>query len=97
MNGPEDTPTRFHHDWTEDDSISTTIVLAVSDLTETSLDELEPLSDIVRPDALDTLLRPGETPAGGDAPVAVSFEYEGYAVTVRRSGAVELRSVNDGR
>lgn len=85
------------HDWAENDNISTTILLAVSDLTGRSVDELAPLSDIVNPDALDELLRPDEAAPGREPPVSVAFEYEGYEVTVRRDGHIKIQPLEDGR
>lgn len=91
MTGTRDCSHHVRHDWAENDNISTTIVLAVSDLTGRPIDELTPLSDVVNPDALDELLRPEGTALGQDVPISVTFEYEGYSVTVRRDGHVGIQ------
>lgn len=96
MNRTGDGSDRVYHDWAEDNHISTTIVLAVSDLTGTPVGKLAPLSEVVKPDALDDLLRPDEM-VDMDASVSVSFEYEGFTVTARRDGRIDLHPSDDGR
>jgi len=63
------------------------VVEMVATVTERPATSLPPLYDAVDPAALDALCAP-ERPAGRD--VRVSFSYEGFAVTVHRSGRVEL-------
>lgn len=96
MTGPRNGSKYVRHDWAEDEYISTTIVQAVSNLTDTPVEELAPLSDVVKPDALDHLLQPNELVAR-DASVSVSFEYEGHTVTARRDGRIKLHSSDDGQ
>jgi hypothetical protein len=53
--------------------------------------DLPPLADAVDPQALNDLFAPA---AGEGAPATVRFEYCGYEVTVRESGAVTAEPVD---
>lgn len=76
-------------------SVSQAVVEAVSeregvDLTEFEPPEFDPLYTVVDPEALDALFAPthgGEERTDG----SVTFEYEGYTVTVHSDGRVELQ------
>lgn len=73
---------------------STAVVEAVSAVSGRKQDDLDPLFDVVDPDALDSLFRP--TVSGGHrGDVEVSFTYHGYHVAVRSYGIIEIRSVED--
>ncbi|MFB6166293.1 MAG: HalOD1 output domain-containing protein [Haloarculaceae archaeon] len=63
---------------------SEAVVTAVADAEGVDPTDLEPLFDVVDPDALDALF------AGGDASVELTFNYAGYAVTVRGVEDVSL-------
>ncbi|ELY85239.1 HalOD1 output domain-containing protein [Natrinema altunense] len=70
------------------DSISLRVVEALADATNTDAHELEPLYNVVDPEALDQLFQSGST-----ADVSVEFEYYGVLVEVRNDGTVTV----DGR
>lgn len=59
-----------------DEAVSTAVVEAVSEASETSVVDLPPLYESVDPDALDTLF------SGEQTPDCLTFEYAGYLVTV---------------
>ncbi|GAA0250177.1 HalOD1 output domain-containing protein [Haladaptatus pallidirubidus] len=74
-------------------SLSTRVLTAVADAKECTPDDLEPLYNVVNPEALDELFAPqadGTTRADG----SVSFQYAGYRVTVSSEGNVSLESHN---
>lgn len=70
----------YHHD-----SPSLRVVDALADLTDTDPLELDPMYDVVDPEALDQLVRPD---ANGD--VSVQFTYDDHAVEVRSDGTVTV-------
>lgn len=66
---------------------SQTIVEAVADATARETTDLEPLFDVLDPDALDALV--GPSPEGGrQEPLHVSFRYGDCRVSVGRDGEV---------
>lgn len=65
------------------ESMSVTVLHTVMDATESALDELEPLTDVVDPDALDQLFR--EFTEG-----VVRFRYSGCDVAVSADGDVSV-------
>lgn len=72
-------------------SVSTSVVQTVAQATNREPDELEPLYDVVDPDALDALFEGDDA----SARVRVVFTYEGYQVTVSGAGDVEVATVDD--
>ena len=64
-------------------SPSLRVVDALAEATDTDPLELEPLYNVVDPEALDRLFR-----ADADIPASVRFEYEGHTVEVRSDGTV---------
>lgn len=72
---------------TQTDSISDEVVLAVAEATDTDPTELEPLYDVVDPDALDQLFRThlnGHPRTDG----RIVFSMDGCEVTVHANGDV---------
>lgn len=67
-----------------DQGVSTAVVEAVSDRTETPVLDLPPVYDVVDPDALDVLFEGRETHG------AVTFRYAGQVVTVRSDRTIEV-------
>ena len=68
---------------------STRVLIAVADAKECTPDDLEPLYNVINPEALDELFAPqadGTTRSQG----SVSFQYAGYQVTVSSEGDVSL-------
>ncbi|EMA30450.1 HalOD1 output domain-containing protein [Halobiforma nitratireducens] len=68
----------YHHD-----SPSLRVVDAIADTTDTDPLELEPLYNIVDPEALDRLFK-----NDADVRASVRFEYAGHTVEVRSDGTV---------
>lgn len=67
------------------DSVSLHVVEALADAADTEAAELEPLYNVVDPDALDQLLR-----SASNADVCVEFEYGESLVEVRSDGTVTI-------
>lgn len=80
---------RVEHDEGSPWPASTTIVLAVSSLTEVEPTDLLPLNGVVDPDALEHHVR------GKAHGARLSFDFHGFHVTVRDDGHVELDSDED--
>lgn len=66
------------------DSISLSVIEALSDATGSDPTELEPLYHVIDPEALDRLFQD----SSGDA--RVQFTYDGHAVEVRSDGCVVI-------
>lgn len=62
--------------------VSTAVVMAVADTTDTPPDELPPLYDVIDPDALDTIFQSGRVGRSG-AGIHVTFTMAGCTVSVR--------------
>ena len=75
---------RTTHDDDRPWSASTTVVLALAEVTGIEPTDMLPLAGTVDPDALDSHVR------YNDNDIAVSFEFHGYDVTVRGDGLIEL-------
>ncbi|MDF9747260.1 HalOD1 output domain-containing protein [Natrinema salsiterrestre] len=75
------------------DSISLRVVEALADATDTDAHELEPLYNVVDPEALDTLFE-----RDSSVPIRVEFEYDDSSVEVRSDGTVTVDgTVHDSR
>ena len=70
-------------------SVSDAIRDTVSDAKDVRYDELDPLTDAIDPEALDSLVRE-ETRYG-----QIQFRYAGFDVAVHPSGAIELDRIDD--
>ncbi|WP_311173519.1 HalOD1 output domain-containing protein [Halobellus ordinarius] len=68
--------------------VSTDIVLAVAELSGSDPTELRPLNDVIDADALDSLFSRKHPGSENDR---VSFNYQGYRVTVYRDGEIMLQ------
>ncbi|WP_049929050.1 HalOD1 output domain-containing protein [Halopiger goleimassiliensis] len=74
------------------DSPSLRVVDAIATTTDTDPLELEPLYNVVDPEALDRLFR-----ADADVTASVRFEYDGHTVEVRSDDTVVVDGVvHDG-
>lgn len=78
---------RTHHDWTEDTTVSTSIVQAIATVTDTPATAVDPLYETIDPDALDQLLSSMRTDGRGH----IQFIHQEVEVTVDASGVIELR------
>ncbi|WP_435551040.1 HalOD1 output domain-containing protein [Natrinema sp. CGMCC1.2065] len=73
------------------DSVSLQVIDAIADATNTDASDLEPLYDVVDPEALDQLFQ-----SGSGAAVRVEFEYHGMPVEVRGDGTVTVNGTVHG-
>lgn len=81
----------LHHDWERDDSVSTTIIEGVAEVTDTPEADLDPtLYEVVDPDALDTLCRPLNDDVLRDGSGHVKFPLQGCIVTLDWSGRIKI-------
>jgi hypothetical protein len=72
-------------------SLTNQILTEIVESTNQSVEDIDPLYNVVDPEALEALFAPKAD--GTPRPVGeVSFEYAGYWVTVSSEGAVELDS-----
>ncbi len=78
---------QIDHDWDVDSSVSTSVVEAVAAATKTMPTEIDPLYDVVDPDALDALVASLRKSGHG----TVRFEFAGWIVTLTANGAIDLR------
>lgn len=90
-NNPDAAPVvqTVQHEFTGDDSLSYTLVRAVSAVTGDDPRTIDPLYASVDPDALDTLVRSARNER--PSTLAITFFYHGCYVTVRESGTVRIR------
>ncbi|MFB9809142.1 HalOD1 output domain-containing protein [Haladaptatus pallidirubidus] len=76
----------------QSDSLSKRVVEAVAHVVNCSSSELEPLYNVVDPDALDSLFAPMDGKMRTD--VKLEFEYAGCDVVVYSSGAIDVVELN---
>lgn len=69
---------------------SSVVPTALAEITGRGVEELQPLQEVVDPDALDALFG---WRAGDREDVEISFTYAGHDVTVSGSGVVVIESV----
>ncbi|MHB9286531.1 HalOD1 output domain-containing protein [Halobacteriales archaeon Cl-PHB] len=80
---------RIAVDWTEEASVSTTIVMAVSAISDLDESAIEPLIERVDPDALDDLFAPHRVDAQREDGV-VRFLFADHVVTVYARGEIVI-------
>lgn len=88
-------PTRVRYDWLSTPP-STAVVETVGDVTGRDPTALQPLYDVIDPDALDTLVRS----SGGNGEnqyTSVSFGFADHRVTVRSTGELIVRAAQEHR
>ncbi|XVH31967.1 HalOD1 output domain-containing protein [Haloferacaceae archaeon DSL9] len=82
------------HDWESESSLSETILSAVAASTGQSIFNLDPLYDVLDPEAVDSLLTP--RPNGEARPhISLRFEYQSHIITVHGAGNVEISPTPD--
>lgn len=64
---------------------STAVVLAVAEIRDADPSELDPLYDVVDPEALDRLFTNTSSPVG-----ATQFEYEGFEISIHKGGELHI-------
>lgn len=74
-------------DWNDKDGAALTIVETVASVQERDPTELDPLSSIVDPDALNTLFASTEAETSG---ALIQFEYENCLVSVTADGNISV-------
>ena len=79
------------HDWTGNDSLTTTIVSTVAELSGTDPTEVDRLYDRIDPESLETLFEPTNK-ADGRNTGQVSFQLDAYTVTVHATGDIVVAS-----
>ena len=77
-------------DVTASASVSDAITAAVADAKNANPDDLQPLPEVINPDALDSLMQADRGPEG-----EIQFQYDGFEVVVRSSGAVGIEPTDD--
>lgn len=76
------------HEWTTSAPLSVSIIQTVAAVTDSQLDELQPLADVIDPETLDHLF---QSPSGRSTlPCTVSFIYEGRPITVTHEGEIQV-------
>jgi len=75
------------------DSVTYAILRTVADAKGVSPLDLEPLGNVIDPDALNELV--DSMPLTTDVLGTVEFRYEGYDVTVRANGRVDVVAHDD--
>ncbi len=80
---------RIAVDWSDDGSVSTTIVMAVTEISDLGEDAVEPLIDRIDPDALDDLFAPHRADAQREDGV-VRFLFADHVVTVYARGEIVI-------
>ncbi|WP_254522722.1 HalOD1 output domain-containing protein [Natrinema caseinilyticum] len=75
------------HDWAGTDSLTTTIVSTVAELSESDPTEVERLYDQIDPESLETLFAPTSGTAGRNIG-QVSFQLDAYSITVHATGDI---------
>lgn len=103
MTSPEDSPathteipsTSGMQPLDDTESVTATIVNRILERENISSNDLVPLYEVIDPDALNTLF--GPTRAGLHRPTTgtVTFQYQGYQVTVTSDHDVELERLQD--
>lgn len=78
---------RILHDWSAEESVVSTVVTAIAELSGRS--SIEPLHDRIDTDALEALFRPISTDRRRDRG-HVRFPVEGYDVTVDANGLIVI-------
>ena len=82
---------RTEYDWTSV-TPSTAVVETVAVASDREPAGIEPLYEVIDPDALDALIRSnGDEPAGDG--ITATFEFGGQSVTVHGGGSVVVRPV----
>ncbi|QLG50942.1 HalOD1 output domain-containing protein [Natrinema halophilum] len=75
------------HDWTGTDSLTTTIISTVAELSGSDPTEVERLYDRIDPESLETLFAPTAGAAARNIG-QVSFQLEAYTITVHATGDI---------
>lgn len=97
MSEPTREEATVRKDWTEGDTVTSSVVSAIAALTGTPPTGVRPLYETVDPDALDSVLESGSDAAARRPALTVSFRHEGCDVTVRADGRLTVKRRANGR
>ena len=84
----------IYHDMDQPPSISTIVIRGVATLKGVRPTDIEPLHDVIDPDALNALFQPGSEEIS-EHRASVSFPLEGYEVTVCADGEIVITIPSD--
>lgn len=90
---PETSTYRLHYDWQGDESVTTVVSTGVAAITNTPPTELDPLFEILDPDALNQLFSSTNGPSRGDG--RVSFQFNDCTVIVDATGEIAISPTED--
>lgn len=80
-------------DWDQREDVQTAVINTVAAATDQDPMEMEPLSNIIDPDSLDSLFAP--TRSTPRTVGRITFQYQGCAVSVDAEGTVEVTPYTD--
>ncbi|ELY70957.1 HalOD1 output domain-containing protein [Natrinema versiforme] len=80
------------HDWAGTDSLTTTIVSTVAELSGSDPTDVERLYDRIDPESLEALFAPANSAANRNTG-QVSFQLDAYTVTVHATGDIVVARV----
>lgn len=86
---------RIHHDWWAEQPLSTAIAEAVATVTNTRVTDVDPLYEVLNPDALNRLYEPASNGARRENGGHTTFTVHGCDVTVFADGSIELSPPDD--
>lgn len=81
-------PFRTRHDWTDGDNIAASVIEAVAAVVGKQPTDIEPLYEVVDPDALEELLLSLRSSGGHDRYGAVTFVFNDCKIRVESSGTI---------
>lgn len=85
---------RLHHDWRDDESVTTAVVTGISAITNTPPTDLDPAFETIDPDALNQLFDSPTRGAGRDDGW-VAFELNECTVRAYANGDIEITPDGD--
>ena len=91
---PDTQTYHIYHDLEQPPPISTIVIRGVATLTGERPTDIEPLHEVINPDALNALFQPGSEEFS-ERHGSVSFPLEGYKVTVYTEGEIVIAIPSD--
>ncbi|WP_170977357.1 HalOD1 output domain-containing protein [Halorussus salinisoli] len=85
---------QLHHDWRDDESVTTAVIMGVAAITNTPPTDLGPVFEMIDPDALNNLFHPPTSGSSRDDGW-VSFCLNDCAVRVYATGEIEITPDED--
>lgn len=87
---PKTNTYRIRHDWQDDEPVSTALIMGVAAVTNAPPTEIDPLYEVVDPDALNRLFEPTANSSLRPSDGRATFTMNGCTVTVYGSGDIEI-------